>query len=100
MNNLKVFRIECNGVIYHVSGNNQNEAEDHLKMFQLDLNGEIDCPTEDWKSNEVTVPFEIHYDEVDEEGNPIIIMSNELIEGQTKPDVLSCSEWLYFNPST
>lgn len=90
---MKVFRIDCDGVIYHVSGNNQNEAENHLEEKEIEWNGHLEVPREQWKVNEVTESFEIHYDEYDEDGNQIVIMSNELIEGQTKPDVLCCSEW-------
>lgn len=89
---MKIFRINCDGVIYHVSGRDQFEAENHLVGRELEWNGHLEVPVENWVIAEVTEPFEIHYLERDENG-AISIMSDELIKGATRPDVLCCSEW-------
>ena len=89
---LKVFRIDFEGVIYHVSGKTQEEAIDHLEE-QEQVTEELDCPQNKWLIEEVTEPFPITYDEFDDNGEILVIMSNDLIEGKTQPEIMCCSEW-------
>lgn len=89
---MKIFRIDCDGVIYHVSGKDQDEAVQHLVSREIEWNGHLEVPIENWVITEATEPFEITYNERDENGD-ISIMSDELIIGATRPDVLCCSEW-------
>lgn len=93
-NKLKVFRIDCEGVIYHVSGEDRKSAEDHLEKCEIEWNGYLEVPRHLWKTTSVTKPFLITYDEKEEDGTPIEIMSDELVSGQRSPEVLSCSEWI------
>lgn len=92
MEKLKVFRIDCEGVIYHVSGKNEEDAINHLENEQQ-VTEELDCPQDKWAIEEVTEPFPITYDELDEEGEILVIMSDVLIEGKIKPEIMCCSEW-------
>lgn len=72
---LKVFEIDCDGVIYHVLGKDKKEAEDILERNELDWNGHLEVPRETW----VTKEIEKHdYD--------------ASIDGSA-PDVLGCSDW-------
>ncbi|MCY4781774.1 hypothetical protein ORI89_19160 [Sphingobacterium sp. UT-1RO-CII-1] len=89
---MKIFRIDCDGVIYHVSGSDEKQAVDHLVICEMQWCGHLEVPVDKWVITEVTEPFEITYDEADEDG-AISIMSDELIKGATRPDVLCCSEW-------
>lgn len=90
---LKVFSIDCEGVIYHVSGKTQEEAINHLEEKEIEWNGGLECPKDKWLIEEVIEPFPITYDELDDNGEILVIMSNDLIEGKTKPEIMSCSEW-------
>lgn len=72
---LKVFEIDCAGVIYHVLGKDKKEAEDVLERNEIEWNGHLEVPRENW----VTKELENH------DYGPYIYAAN--------PDVLGCSEW-------
>lgn len=72
---LKVFEIDCAGVIYHVSGKGKKEAEDVLERKELEWNGHLEVPREKWVSREIEKHDYAGY-----------------IDG-ANPDVLGCSEW-------
>ena len=83
---MRVYKIDCDGVIYHVTGENKEEAIQHLVDRQIEWNGCLDTELDKWIVSERTDPFKIHC--IDED---VDFMSTDLITN--RPDVLCCSEW-------
>lgn len=84
---MKLFKVNVDGVMYHVASNTGKEAIQTVKVHEMECTGEL---SENYLAFELTSDVAIKYEE--EELPPTTAF--ELMKSITKPEIISCSEWI------
>lgn len=83
---MKIYQVNQDGVIYMISGNNEQEAIQCLVDHEMQCNGELSMTVEELEVTEMTKPFKITYAD---EG--VEMLSTELV--LKYPEIICCTEW-------